>query len=180
MMKEDKISTPSPNPPLSVSGISRRDFFKRMGLLSGGVVVYVSLGDPESWGQQEYNFNAIVRIGADGRVTCFTGKIEMGQGINTSLAQMLADELVVPFSSIDMVMGDTLLCPLDWGTFGSLTTQYFGPVLRKAAAEARTVLIEMAAEHLQVTPEGLTVKNGEVFDPRHPEKRVSYSQLTDG
>ncbi|MEE8399482.1 MAG: molybdopterin cofactor-binding domain-containing protein, partial [Desulfobacterales bacterium] len=180
MKKKDKISTLPSDPPPSASDISRRDFFKRMGALSGGVVVYISLGDPESWGQQQPDFNAILRIGTDGRVTCFTGKIEMGQGINTSLAQMLADELGVAFSSIDMVMGDTSLCPPDWGTFGSLTTQYFGPTLRKAAAEARTVLVEMAAETLHVSPKGLIAENGEIFDPRHPEKRVTYAQLTMG
>lgn len=179
-MKKKGNSTQASTPPPSASDISRRDFFKRIGVLSGGVVVYISLGDPESWGQQPYDFNAILRIGTDGRVTCFTGKIEMGQGINTSLAQMLADELGVAFSSIDMVMGDTALCPPDWGTFGSLTTQYFGPTLRKAAAEARTVLVEMAAEHLHVAPKGLLAENGDVFDPRHPEKRVSYAQLTRG
>ena len=67
------------------------------------------------------DFNAFLRIGEDGRVTCFTGKIEMGQGPITSLAQMLAEELDVPLDTVDMVMGDTELCPWDMGTFGSMT-----------------------------------------------------------
>ena len=54
------------------------------------------------------------------------GKIEMGQGVVTSLARMLADEPGVPLASVDMVMGDTLLCPYDRGTFGSMSTPYFG------------------------------------------------------
>ena len=87
------------------------------------------------------DFNAFLRIGEDGRVTCFTGKIEMGQGIVTSLAQMLADELSVPLEQVDMVMGDTDLCPWDMGTFGSMTTRFFGPPLRAAAAEAQNVLL---------------------------------------
>jgi len=67
----------------------------------------------------------------------FHRKIEMGQGVVTSLAQMLAEELNVSLDSVDMVMGDTDLCPWDMGTFGSMTTRFFGPPLRAAAAEAR-------------------------------------------
>jgi isoquinoline 1-oxidoreductase len=70
-----------------------------------------------------------------------------------SLAQMLADELVVSLASVAMVMGDTLLCPSDRGTFGSLNTKYFGAGLRQAAAEARAVLIQMAADTLRVPPQ---------------------------
>ena len=83
------------------------------------------------------DFNAFLRIGEDGRVTCFTGKIEMGQGVITSLPQMLAEELDTPLDTVDIVMGDTDLCPWDMGTFGSMTTRMFGPALRAAAAEAK-------------------------------------------
>jgi isoquinoline 1-oxidoreductase len=161
-------------------GISRREFFKRMGLLSGGIVVYISLSDSSSFAQQTTDINAFLKIGADGRVTCFSGKIEMGQGIVTSLAQMLGDELRVPLTSVDMVMGDTWLCPSDKGTFGSLSTKTFGVALRRAAAEARAVLIQMAAEHLQIPSERLIVKDGEVIDPHNPDKKVTYARLTRG
>ena len=160
--------------------VTRREFLKRMGLLGGGIVVYVSIGDPLSWAQQPADFNAFLRIGADGRVACFTGKIEMGQGVITSLAQMLADELVVPLASVDMVMGDTLLCPHDRGTFGSLSTKYFGPTLRQAAAEARAVLIQMAVEKLGVPAQQLTVDDGQVIDSQNTNRRVTYAQLTEG
>ena len=66
----------------------------------------------------------------------------MGQGVITSLAQMLADELSVSMDSVDMVMGDTKLCPYDRGTFGSMTTRFFGPKLREAGAEAKSVLLK--------------------------------------
>ena len=98
------------------------------------------------------DFNAYLKIGEDGRVTCYTGKIEMGQGVVTSLAQMLAEELDVPLDAVDMVMGDTDLCPWDMGTFGSMTTRFFGPALRAAGAEARRVLLELASEHLKIIP----------------------------
>jgi isoquinoline 1-oxidoreductase len=104
----------------------------------------------------------------------------MGQGIVTSLAQMLADELGIALTSVDMVMGDTLLCPYDMGTFGSMSTPYFGTALRQAAAEARTVLVQMAAEHLNVAPERLDINGGQVFDSKNPSRRVSYAQLTGG
>jgi len=165
--------------------VTRREFLKRMGILSGGVVVYISVADPFAIAQPlrstvPTDFNAFLRIGVDGRVTCFTGKIEMGQGIITSLAQMLADELDVPFDSIDMVMGDTDLCPWDRGTWGSMTTRFFGPILREAAAEARAVLMALAAEYLKVPLKRLVAKDGVVFDKGQTAHRVTYAQLTKG
>jgi len=104
----------------------------------------------------------------------------MGQGIITSLAQMLAEELDVPLNTVDMVMGDTALCPWDAGTFGSRSTKYFGPPLRQAAAEARAVLIQLAAEHLRTPQEKLMAKDGMVFVQKNPIKKISYAQLAKG
>ncbi len=164
--------------------LSRREFLK---LLGGGVVVLFSVGDPLILEAQRRrgralpdDFNAFLRIGEDGRVSCFTGKVELGQGVITSLAQMLADELEVSYNSVDMVMGDTALCPWDRGTFGSMTTRFFGPPLRAAAAEARAVLLELAAEHLQTPASQLKVKEGVVYHKSQPQKKVSYAQLTKG
>ena len=113
-------------------------------------------------------------------MTCFCGKIEMGQGIHTSLAQMLAEELDVSLNSVDMIMGDTDLCPYDSGTFGSRSTKYFGPPLRQAAAEARGVLFQMAAEYLQTPLENLRVQDGVISEKLNPAKKVTYAQLTRG
>ncbi|HXH29051.1 MAG TPA: molybdopterin cofactor-binding domain-containing protein, partial [Candidatus Polarisedimenticolia bacterium] len=96
------------------------------------------------------DFNAYLHIGEDGRVGCFVGKVELGQGSKTSLAQLLAEDLEVPLDRVTMIMGDTDLCPWDMGTFGSLSIRVFGPVLRAAAAEARAVLLQLAAERLGV------------------------------
>ena len=105
----------------------------------------------------------------------------MGQGSKTALAQLAADELDVSFDVIDMVMGDTELCPWDMGTFGSLTIRQFGPVLRGAAAEARAVLLQMAADYLQLpSAEGLQVKDGVVTWGKDGRKRVSYAKLVEG
>jgi isoquinoline 1-oxidoreductase len=98
----------------------------------------------------------------------------------TSLAQLCAEELDVPFDTVDMVMGDTDLCPWDMGTFGSLTIRSFGPVLRAAVAEARAVLTELAAERLQLPVDRLAAKDGIVRDAQDPGKSVRYSELVRG
>jgi isoquinoline 1-oxidoreductase len=79
-----------------------------------------------------------------------------------------------------MVMGDTDLCPWDMGTFGSMTTRFFGPPLRAAAAEAREVLLELAAEKLDVAKDQLEVTDGVVSNTADPEQRVSYAELAQG
>jgi len=92
------------------------------------------------------DYKAYFHFGNDGRITCFVGRIEMGQGNMTSLAQLVAEELGVDVGAIDMVMGDTARCPWDLGTFGSMSIAVFGPVLRKAAADARKVLADVAPQ----------------------------------
>ena len=167
---------------------NRRDFLKRIG---GGIVIFVALNDV-LFGQEEAarprggrpglpsDFNAFLRIGEDGRVTCFTGKIEMGQGPITSLPQMLAEELETPLDTVDIIMGDTDLCPWDMGTFGSMTTRMFGPALQAAAAEAKVVLLELAAEALKVPQTQLVAKDGAIFDQQNPKSRMTYGQLAKG
>ncbi len=166
--------------------IDRREFLK---LAGGGIFILFTIWDLPLFGQAEgrgrrqnlpTDFNAFLRIGEDGRVSCFTGKIEMGQGIITSLAQMLADELDVSLDAVEMVMGDTDLCPWDMGTFGSMSTRFFGPPLREAGAEARQVLLELASENLKTPVENLATANGSVYVKKHKGKRVSYADLTKG
>ena len=166
---------------------SRREFLKRLG---GGIVILVSLGDwalAQEGGRQRggrpstpADFNAFLRIAEDGHVTCFTGKIEMGQGPITSLPQMLAEEMDTPLETVDIIMGDTDRCPWDMGTFGSMTTRMFGPALQAAAAEARAVLLELAAEALKVPQAQLVAKDGAVFDAQDKDKRITYGQLAKG
>jgi nicotinate dehydrogenase subunit B len=164
--------------------LHRRHFIKLMG---GGIVVLFAIGEP-AWLEAQRqrgqplpeDFNAFLRIGEDGRVSCFTGKIEMGQGVITSLAMMLADELEVPLDSVDMVMGDTDLCPWDAGTWGSMTTRFFGPPLRAAAAEARAVLMEMGAEYLHTPPSELALEAGVIYIKSQKQKKVSYAHLAKG
>ncbi|MBN1833231.1 MAG: xanthine dehydrogenase family protein molybdopterin-binding subunit [Deltaproteobacteria bacterium] len=164
--------------------LNRRDFIKITG---AGLFVFFTVGDMDLLAQRrgfgsDYpeDFNAYLRIGDDGRVTCFSGKIEMGQGVITSLAQMLAEELDVELTSVDMIMGDTALCPFDFATVGSRSTKFFGPPLRKAAAEARAVLIQLAAESLHVNPDRLYTENGVIRDRQNRGTRIPYGQLAKG
>lgn len=169
------------------SHISRRNFLKTTG---SGIFLYFTIGElpllqQEVAGRRSApglptDFNAFLKIGEDGRVSCFTGKIEMGQGPITSLAQELADELDVSIDVVDMVMGDTDLCPYDMGTFGSMTTRFFGPALRTAGAQARQVLLELASKSLKIPVSSLAVENGVVFDKSSKVHRVSYGELTQG
>lgn len=161
--------------------MDRRDFFRKIG---GGLIISFSMGGlpalAGTQGRSEDEVNAYLRIAEDGSVTLYTGKIEMGQGPITSLPMMLADELDVSLESVDIIMGNTDLTPYDNGTFGSLTTRQYGQIMRNAAAKARAILLEMAAEELAVQAGDLQVKEGLVFVQSDPGKKISYGDLTKG
>jgi nicotinate dehydrogenase subunit B len=183
----EKIGDFLPAEPTADLLISRRDFLKTTG---SGIFLFFTIGELPFL-QQEVrgrrtspglpsDFNAFLKIGEDGRVSCFTGKVEMGQGAVTSLAQELAEELDVPLDAVDMVMGDTDLCPWDMGTFGSMTTRFFGPALRTAGAQGRQVLLELASERLKIPVSDLVVEKGVVSHKTSPLRRVTYGQLAAG
>ncbi|WP_340111859.1 xanthine dehydrogenase family protein molybdopterin-binding subunit [Maribellus mangrovi] len=162
---------------------SRRDFLKISG---SGLFVFYTTGAmamtavPQRGRAYPSDFNAYLKIGDNGRVAVYCSKIEMGQGIITSMAQMLAEELDVALDSIDMVMGDTLFCPWDSGTTGSRSTKNYGPPLRRAGAEARAILLQMAAEKFDLSPDRLVVKNGTISDKTNPARKVTYAGLVKG
>ena len=172
------------------SNMNRREFLKRLGVLGGGIIIGFNTLDRLAWARMPRtgflgagiptDFNAFLRIGADNRVALYTGKIEMGQGTMTSIPQLLAEELYVNYDAVDIVMGDTDLCPWDAGTFGSLSIRYFGIFLREAAGEARGVLMQLAADHLKSPIDRLVTRDGYIYDPSKPDRRVSYGELTKG
>ena len=106
-----------------------------------------------------------LEVDPDGKVTIYSGKVELGTGVRTALAQIVADELDVPFDHVSMVMGDTRLTPNESGTTGSKTIQHAGPRLRQVAAEARLVLLTRAAERLGIPADQLQIRDG-VFHAR--------------
>ena len=174
--------------------VDRRDFVK---LFGGGIAIVFTLKGAiaQETGERERqagesgrragnrslpkDVNAWLHIGEDGTVTVFTGKVEFGQDIRSSLTQVVAEELRVPMSSIKLVMGDTDLTPYDMGTFGSRTTPTMTPQLRKAAATAREDLLDLAVEQLKADRASLTADDGKVTNQK-TKQALSYSQLTRG
>src|SRR5579871_3410289 len=165
--------------------LDRRDFFKFLG--AGLVVVSVlkpSLAQESGGGRRRgeslpKEINAWLHIGEDGKVTVYTGKVEVGQNIRTSLSQAVAEELHVPISKIELVMGDTKLTPFDMGTFGSRTTPTMNLQLRKVASAARDVLVGLAAAQWKTDPQHLTVADGKITDARN-NRSLDYASLTKG
>jgi nicotinate dehydrogenase subunit B len=164
--------------------VDRRRFLQ---VLGGGVLVCVAA--PAARGQESgrsrggrelpQEISAWLHVGEDGRVTAFTGKVEMGQNIRTSLAQQVAEELRVPVDVIHFVMGDTDQTPWDAGTFGSRTTPTMGPQLRAMAAAARESIVGLAAERWKTEHAGLTAGRSKVTNPSTGDS-FSYGELTKG
>ncbi|HLO65895.1 MAG TPA: molybdopterin cofactor-binding domain-containing protein [Holophaga sp.] len=126
------------------------------------------------------DFNAYLKIGADGRVGCFVGKAELGQGAMTVLAMLVAEELELDPARVDMLLGDTDLCPWDNATGGSLTMWQTAPALRGAAAEARAVLLGMAAKALNAKAAALEMKDGAIWVKGAPQRRITFGDLVKG
>ena len=165
--------------------VDRRRF---LGILGGGVLVCAAMPAPaaaqesgRARGSHDLpsDLSAWIHVGAGGRVTVFTGKVEMGQNIRTSLSQQVAEELRVPVESIDMLMGDTDRTPYDMGTFGSRSTPTMGPQLRKAAAAARELFLDMAAEAWKADRSALAAEGGKVVD-RAAGRAISFGELARG
>src|SRR5688572_20546393 len=168
---------------------TRREFLKRAG---GGLAVFLvaprlahldSLGgdlSPDIAPQQGTDqISAWLHIDGKGQVTVYTGKVEFGQGIRTSLTQHVAEELRAPVESIRLVMGDTDLVPFDQGTFGSRSTPQMGMQLRRAGASARELLIGLAAERWSVDRSRLVAENGRIVDTRM-RRSLGFGELTVG
>ena len=123
--------------------------------------------------------DGFLAVGADGKVTLFSGKVDLGTGVRTALAQMAAEELDVPMERITVVQGDTALTPDQGPTYGSLSVQNGGMQIRQAAATARRQLVEAAAGRLGLPAGELTVEDGTVR-PRRGGAGVGYGELVGG
>ncbi len=172
--------------PVHLFAMDRRDFMRAIG---GGIAVLLvakeALALQESGGRagmredMPREINAWLHIAQDGGVTVFTGKVEIGQNIRTSLSQTVADELRVALTQITMVMGDTQLTPFDMGTFGSRTTPQMGTQLRRVAAAAREVLVELAAKRWNVDAGQLVAANGKISE-HSGGRSITYAELAQG
>ncbi len=164
---------------------SRRGFLKSLG---GGFLVFFVAGEDGSaqesgsaqrrrGGEQlPQNVSAWLHIAPDGKITAFTGKVEVGQNARTSLTQAVADELRCRPESIELIMGDTERTPFDMGTFGSRTTPTMVPVVRRMAAAAREALVDSAAAKWGASPASLTV-GSECVKNAASGKSLSFGEL---
>ena len=160
--------------------LSRREFSAAL----GGIVLSFSLAPHAALAQQanlpgSLNNNrmldAWLRINPDGSATVFTGKVELGQGIVTALAQIAAEELDLPLARITMISGDTGQTPNEGQTAGSQSIEASGTALRMAGAEARAILVDLAAQRLAAPADTLKVADGVISAP--DGRRVSYGEL---
>lgn len=156
----------------------RREYFE---LLGDGLVVVLAPGaravEARPAGYRPQGGGAWLHVGADGAVTAFTGKIDMGEDNRTALSLLVAEELRVTPGAVRLAMGDTDLCPTDPGTFGSRSLPDAGEDLATAAAAARELLIELAAERLGLPGGELEASAGEV---RGGGRAVAYGELVGG
>jgi nicotinate dehydrogenase subunit B len=164
--------------------VNRREFAAGL----GAIVVAFSL-DPKLALAQEpprlpgslqnnRKLDGWIRIGADGTATIFTGKVELGQGILTALAQIAAEELDLPLERIKMISGDTGQTPNEGQTAGSQSVENSGTALRMAGAEVRAILLELAAKRLAVAADQLTVADGVIAAA--DGRKATYGELSAG
>src|SRR4051812_35721447 len=123
--------------------------------------------------------DSFLAIGGDGRVTVFSGKVDLGTGVRTALTQMAAEELDVPLDRVTVIQGDTALTPDQGPTYGSLSIQNGGVQIRQAAATARRRLVELAAQKLNAAPDSLTTQDGMV-KPKAGGPGLAYGDLVNG
>jgi nicotinate dehydrogenase subunit B len=167
--------------------ITRRQFLKT----TGALVVSFNLLSPARKAVAQFatlpsgdidptSLDSWLAITPDGLVTFYTSKVELGTGTITALAQIVAEELDVPFDKIKMDSGDTSRTIEQGSTVGSRTIERAGPQIRQAAAAARQELLKRAANQLNAPIEKLTVANGVVSVAGQGSKKISYGQLIGG
>jgi isoquinoline 1-oxidoreductase len=174
--------------PLQDFELDRRAFFRIVG---SGIVVACLINEAAAqqpqrgrgrggFGQgQPRELGAWLHIGADSAVTVYTGKVEIGQNARTSLTQVVAEELRLSPGRIRVVMADTQLTPFDGGTFGSGTSPRMAPQLRRAAAAARELLLDLAAQRSKAERTTFTVADGKVVGPQG-NPSFAFGELTQG
>jgi nicotinate dehydrogenase subunit B len=170
--------------------------FSRRVLLQAGGALVVSIGAPITFDTARAAADAMVAsvkpplmpdqlssyvaVNADGTISAFFGKMDMGQGLFVAVGQIVAEELDVPFKSVKVFMGDTATSVNQGGASGSTGLQEGGKQMRMAAAEARRVLVDMAADKLGVPVDQLAVTDGVVHGKTDAAKKVSYADLIGG
>jgi len=162
---------------------TRRSFLKTSGALivgfSAGSLVVTRAQGPLAGSPAMNQLDSWVAIAADGSITAFSGKEELGQGISTAQTQLVAEELSVPFNRVKLIYCDTALTPDQAHTSGSQShpTNFNNGNLAQAGATARETLFSMASQRLGVPVDQLTASDGVI---NSGSKRVTYGQLVEG
>ena len=166
---------------------SRREFFLTTGALvvaaSLPVLAGTALAQPAGTGKPALaptELDSWIAIRPDGRATAYFGKVDLGQGLEVAIAQIVAEELDLDFDKVDVIMGDTATCLNQGGASSALGIQAGARPLRNAAAEARRILLESASRQLGVAADRLAVTDGVVASLDDRTKRVSYADLIGG
>jgi CO/xanthine dehydrogenase Mo-binding subunit len=163
---------------------TRRSFIKGAGsivvyfnVMSAGSVAQAAAGAelPQSLASNP-RLDTWLRIGADGVIALSPGKCELGQGVQTALAQIAADELDVDLGRMHILTIDTDYSPDESYTSGSRSIEHSGAAIRMAAAEVRAILIELAADELDTAPEKIGVRNG-IFTIDGAATRLDYASV---
>src|SRR5215470_4202845 len=164
-----------------MNAISRRDFAAGL----GGIMLAFTFAPRSASAQQPARLpgslgdnrmlDAWIRIGADGNATVCTGKVELGQGIVTALAQIAAEELDLPLDRVQMISGDTERTPNEGVTAGSQSIENSGTALRLAGAQVRAILLDLAAKRLGVDAGALSVADGVISAPGG--RSITYAVL---
>ena len=155
--------------------MNRREFLTGAGALVVSFSIPLPAGAQQAPNPRLEQLDAWLAVGGDGKVTVFCGKVELGTGIQTALAQIVADELDVAFERVHIIMGDTALCQNQGPTVGSQSIPNGGTQLRQAAAEARHTLVGLAAARLGAPADRLTVSDGAVMAPGGA--KLSYAEV---
>src|SRR5262245_30217236 len=182
-------ATRAPRPHQSTP-LTRRTFLKQF---TGGLAVLWLVDRSDLFAQAESGSRgrgrggnrrppelaAWLHIAADGTVTVFSGKTEVGQNVRTSITQAIAEELPTPLNTIKVVLADTSLVPFDAGTFGSRSTPDMIPQIRRVGATAREALLDLAAKNWNVDRGSLAAADGKI---RHAasNRSISFGELTKG
>ena len=164
--------------------LSRREFVKDTGglligfsLADGAVLPQVLAAADTAASPSPSRLDAWLRIDRDGNVHVFTGKTEIGMGVETGYTQIIAEELDVPVSRVIFVMGDTSTTTDQGGVGGSTSIALGSKPMRNVGATARAVLLRLAAKNLGAAPEELQVREGVVSVKSDPSRKVSYGEL---
>ena len=165
--------------------IDRRSLFKGSGALVVSFAIPGGLAEAEIGSAVKPplapdQLDSWLAIKTDGDVVAYFGKMDMGQGVDVAIAQIVSEELDVPLERVGVVMGDTAWTVNQGGASGSTGVQKGGIALRNAAAETRRVLVEMAAQRLGVPAGRLEVTDGIVSVSNDPARKVSYGELIGG